>query len=91
MKTQTKGQFRVQCGALAAADQSSEAAIKDIEVKAAALIDAIEQAVPMQAAETTEQAHLQAERARLRALAQTAVEEASMWAAKAILKPVPLA
>lgn len=91
MTTQTKGFYRVSCGSLGAADHSNEAALKNIEAKAAALIDAIEQGVPMEAAESTTKAHQQAEKARLKALAQTAAEEAAMWAAKAVLKPVPLA
>lgn len=87
MTTQTKGQYRLASGGPAAYND----VIRDIEAKAAALIDAIEQGVPMEAADSTASAHQQAEKARLKALAQTAAEDAAMWATKAVLKPAPLA
>lgn len=85
MKTQTKGEYRVGT----TFNPSGHEAVNKIKRAAADLIDLIEQEVPMESVDTTEKSHQQAEIFRLKALAQTAVENAAMWAVKAATKQAP--
>jgi hypothetical protein len=79
----TKGQYRVGVGF----NPSGSDIVARIKTAAAALIDLIDEIPPEAGPLTTGIAN--AERARLRALAQTAVEEAAMWAVKAATKGNP--
>lgn len=69
----TKGQYRVGISF----NPSGESIVDQIKAKAAELIDLIE----------TVQIGDNIERGRLKALAQTATEEAAMWGVKAATKP----
>lgn len=81
---QTKGQYRV--GTSFNPSQSST--VDQIKAKAAELIDLIEDiAVPP--ASNDAQVRRSGEIARLKATAQTAIEEGAMWAVKAATKPEP--
>lgn len=82
---QTKGEYRVGIKFNPSADDT----VSKIKRAAADLIDMIE-AIPLRVAdqhggETDDQRA--AERGRLKALAQTAIEDGAMWAVKAATKP----
>lgn len=72
----TKGEMRVG----ATFNPSNSLIVDEIKHTAAGLIDRIEEI------DTTVGDGLDAERARLKALAQTAIEEGAMWAVKAATK-----
>lgn len=74
----TKGEYRVGI----TFNPSNDDMVGNIKRQAAALIDLIE-SIPSGSAEWG----VDAERARLKALAQTEVESAAMWAVKAATKP----
>ena len=82
---QTKGQYRVGI----TFNPSQLGIVDQIKVKAAELIDLIDsvpaRVVDQHGAEADDMRA--AERARLKALAQTSVEDAAMWAVKAATKP----
>lgn len=79
---QTKGEYRVGTGF----NPSTLSLVDDIKRRAADLIDLIEDiAVPP--AQSDGDVMRSAEIARLKALAQTAAEDAAMWAVKAATKP----
>lgn len=83
--TQTKGQYRVGV----AFNPSNMTVVDAIKAKAAELIDLIEEIpnrVPDQHGGETDDARA-AERGRCKAVAQTAAEDAAMWAVKAATKP----
>lgn len=81
----TKGEYRVGT----TFNPSSDDTVAIIKSMAAALIDEID-TIPERVAglhgEETDDARAN-ERARLKALAQTAIEEGAMWAVKAAMKP----
>lgn len=80
---QTKGEYRVGISF----NPSASGLVNDIKRKAADLIDLIEDiAVPP--AQADGDVMRSAEVARLKALAQTAVEDAAMWGVKAATKPI---
>ncbi len=81
---QTKGQYRV--GTSFNPSQSS--VVDQIKTKAAELIDLIND-IPLPLVSNQEMALHGNEIARLKALAQTAIEEGAMWAVKAATKPEP--
>lgn len=74
---QTKGEYRVGISF----NPSASSAVDDIKGAAAALIDLIDQ-IPSD--RETERGN---EVGRVKALAQTAAEDAAMWAVKAATKP----
>lgn len=80
---QTRGEYRVKARR-SELDEATKAAVDEIQTLAAALIDRID-AIP----DGSHRGGAQAEVCRLKALAATAVEEASMWAVKAATKPEP--
>lgn len=75
--TQTKGEYRVG----ASFNPSKIGLVDDIKAAAAALIDLIE-GIP-----SDRESERGNEVGRLKAVAQTAVEDAAMWAVKAATKP----
>lgn len=80
----TKGEYRVGISFNPSADDK----VAQIKRAAADLIDLIESiAVP----DSGKPAEYAIEVVRLRALAQTAIEEGAMWAVKAATKPAPAA
>lgn len=81
----TKGEYRVGIDF----NPGNEDVVGKIKRKAADLIDLIEQEIPMRSVSSTPGAAREAEVARLKALASTAVEDAAMWAVKAATKPEP--
>ena len=78
----TRGEYRVGINF----NPSNDDKVAQIKRAAADLIDLIED-IPILGAETEEQLLLSAEVARLKALAQTHIEDAAMWAVKAATKP----
>jgi hypothetical protein len=77
--SQTKGSYRVGISF----NPSGNQVVDQIKSKAAELIDLVD-AIPSD--RETAQGK---EAGRLKALAQTAIEEAAMWAVKAATKPAP--
>lgn len=82
----TKGEYRVGISF----NPSNSGEVAEIKEAAARLIDQIG-AISIKADQHGAEAdpQYQQEVARLKALAQTGVEEAAMWAVKAATKPVP--
>lgn len=80
----TKGEYRVGINFNPANDDM----VGKIKRAAADLIDLIDN-IPVLGAETEAQLVRSNEIARLKALAQTHVEDAAMWAVKAATKPTP--
>lgn len=81
----TKGEYRVGTGF----NPSGDDLVGQIKRKAAELIDPIDQVeVPSAVANI---ARLDAEVARCKSVAQTAIEDGAMWAVKAATKPAPVA
>ncbi|QRZ14742.1 hypothetical protein JWJ88_17405 [Paracoccus methylovorus] len=79
---QTKGQYRVG----STFNPSASGTVDQIKAKAAELIDMIEDiGVPPASSDGEQQRS--AEICRLKALAQTEIESAAMWAVKAATKP----
>ena len=78
---QTKGEFLT-----GASKDASESASDKIKLKAAELIDLIEEHSQMRAVSTTKQAELQREIMRCKATAITNIEQGAMWAVKAATK-----
>lgn len=72
---QTKGEYRVGTSF----NPSRESVVDEIKQKTAELIDLVD-GIQLNTADV----------ARLKALAQTAYEEAAMWAVKAATKPLPV-
>ena len=87
MSKQTRGEYRVGIDF----NPGGNSSVKKIKRAAADLIDLIEHEIPMQAAATSADPAREAEVMRLKALAQTAVEDAAMWGVKAATKPAPVA
>lgn len=79
---ETKGAYRVGLSF----NPSGDDTVTRIKAMAAGLIDLIEDEVPMQAASSATDSRREAEVHRLKALAQTAIEEGAMWAVKAATK-----
>ena len=79
---QTKGEYRVG----ASFNQSASSGVDEIKRKAAELIDLIESITVLPDSTPSGGIH-SAEVARLKALAQTEIESAAMWAVKAATKP----
>lgn len=77
----TKGEYRVGI----TFNPSNDDMVAKIKRAAADLIDLID-SIPLLGAETEAQLLRSAEVARLKALAQTAIEEGAMWAVKAATK-----
>lgn len=85
MIAQTKGQYRVGNKF----NPSADSMVDRIKAKAAELIDLIEE-IHLPPAHD-EGSHMRgAEIARLKAIAQTEIESAAMWAVKAATKPEPM-
>jgi len=80
----TKGEYRVGINFNPSADDH----VGQIKRQAADLIDLIE-TINSDAQSTDNLGYHAGEKYRLKALAQTAVEEAAMWAVKAATKPAP--
>jgi len=80
----TKGEYRVGI----AFNPSNDDMVGQIKRKAADLIDLIE-TIPVPDVSSKESAVHSNEVARLKALAQTEIESAAMWAVKAATKPAP--
>jgi hypothetical protein len=80
---QTKGEYRV--GVTFNPSQSS--IVDDIKAKAAELIDLIENIPASNRDDNGSSEARAAEVGRLKALAQTKIEEAAMWGVKAATKP----
>lgn len=80
----TKGEFRVGIDF----NPSGDDLVGQIKRKAADLIDLIETIGP-KAGVDANVGQLDGEVARLKAVAQTAAEDAAMWAVKAATKPAP--
>lgn len=78
----TKGEYRVGINF----NPSNDDMVAKIKRAAADLIDLIDN-IPVLGAETEAQLVRSTEVARLKALAQTAIEEGAMWAVKAATKP----
>lgn len=78
----TKGEYRVGINFNPSADDT----VGRIKSMASALIDLID-GVPVPAVDSQESAMHSNEVARLKALAQTEIESAAMWAVKAATKP----
>lgn len=74
---QSKGEYRVGL----TFNPSNKSIVDDIKARAASLIDSID------TIQSDRESSLGNEVGRLKALAQTAVEEAAMWAVKAATKP----
>ena len=81
----TKGEYRVGINFNPSADDH----VGQIKRMAADLIDYIETIPTNLGTASEDQATRQSEVARLKALAQTTVEEGAMWAVKAATKPAP--
>lgn len=77
----TKGEFRVGISF----NPSSNPLVDEIKRKAAELIDLIE-TIELHAVSNAHETMREQERARLKALAQTAIEDGAMWAVKAATK-----
>lgn len=77
----TKGEYRVGI----TFNPSNDDTVAKIERAAADLIDLID-SIPLLGAETEAQLLRSAEVARLKAIAQTAIEDGAMWAVKAATK-----
>lgn len=80
----TKGEYRVGI----TFNPSNNDIVGQIKRKAADLIDLIE-SVSVPDVDTLESARHSNEVTRLKALAQTAIEDGAMWAVKAATKPAP--
>jgi hypothetical protein len=80
----TKGEYRVGINF----NPSNDNMVDRIKRTAANFIDLIDE-IPSLGAETEEQLARAAEVARLKALAQTYIEDAAMWAVKAATKQEP--
>lgn len=80
----TRGEYRVGINFNPSADDM----VDRIKRTAANFIDLIDE-IPSLGAETEEQLVLAGEVARLKALAQTHIEDAAMWAVKAATKQEP--
>jgi len=80
----TKGEYRVGI----TFNPGNNDMVGQIKRKAADLIDLIE-SVSVPDVDTLESARHSSEVTRLKALAQTAIEDGAMWAVKAATKPVP--
>lgn len=80
----TKGEYRVGINFNPSADDT----VGRIKSVASALIDLID-GIPIPAVDNTDSAMHSNEVARLKALAQTEIEIAAMWAVKAATKPSP--
>ena len=80
----TKGKYRVGINFNPSADDT----VGHIKRMAAALIDFID-GIPVPAVDSTDSGVHSNEVARLKALAQTEIESAAMWAVKAATKPAP--
>lgn len=80
----TKGEYRVGIDF----NPSSDDTVGRIKSMAAAMIDFID-GIPVPDVRDQKSAVHSNEVARLKALAQTAVEDAAMWAVKAATKPAP--
>lgn len=78
----TKGEYRVGINF----NPSNEDVVGQIKRAAADLIDLID-GIPVPAVDSTESAIHSNEVGRLKALAQTEIESAAMWAVKAATKP----
>lgn len=87
MSAQTKGQYRVG----ASFNPSKDVMVDEIKAKAAELIDLVETIHTGLNEPTSLSTLCGQERARLKALAQTAFEDGAMWAVKAATKPDPAA
>ena len=81
---QTKGQYRVG----STFNPSAQSAVDEIKAKAAELIDLIDR-LPATRRDTGASEVRADEVGRLKALAQTAIEDGAMWAVKAATKPLP--
>lgn len=81
----TKGEYRVGINF----NPSGDDLVGQIKRQAADLIDLIE-SLPSRGGMSHSAAAKDAEVGRLKALAQTAIEEAAMWAVKAATKPEPV-
>lgn len=81
---QTKGQYRVGTNF----NPSASSVVDQIKARAAELIDLIE-GIAVPSASSNAQAWHSSEVCRLKALAQTEIESAAMWAVKAATKPAP--
>lgn len=82
---QTKGEYRVGI----TFNPGNDDKVAAIKAQAALLIDMVEEACQLESADGTRKCHQEAEKHRLKALAQTAIEEGAMWAVKAVTKPLP--
>ena len=80
----TKGEYRVGI----AFNPSNDDMVGQIKRRAADLIDLIDD-IPVPSVDSQDSAMHSNEVARLRALAQTEIESAAMWAVKAATKPAP--
>lgn len=78
---QTKGEFLTE-----ASKNASESASDKIKLKAAELIDLIEEHAQMRAVSSTAQAEQQREVMRCKSTAITNIEQGAMWAVKAVTK-----
>lgn len=81
----TKGEYRVGISF----NPSGDDLVNQIKRQAADLIDLIE-SIPSCGGMCREAAAKDAEVGRLKALAQTAIEDGAMWAVKAATKPEPV-
>lgn len=79
----TKGEYRVGVTFNPTGDQQ----VAEIKAAAARLVDLIEGIPTHSSSRATIDDEASRERGRLKALAQTATEEAAMWAVKAATKP----
>lgn len=82
---QTKGEYRVGI----TFNPGNDDKVAGIKAAAAHLIDMIEDACECGSVANSAMGSLEAEKFRLKALAQTAIEEGAMWAVKAVTKPLP--
>jgi hypothetical protein len=78
----TKGEYRIGVSF----NPSQDPTVAEIKDRAARLIDLID-SVSVSVGAVTERDAQASEIARLKALAQTAIEEGAMWAVKAATKP----
>ncbi|MEO0589109.1 MAG: hypothetical protein AAFZ11_00965 [Pseudomonadota bacterium] len=85
-KVQSKGEYRVGTDF----NPSASEIVNEIKARAAMLIDLIDLIEPAAGSERLIRTH-DAEVGRLKALAQTKIEEAAMWAVKAATKREPVA
>ncbi|WP_104019119.1 Acb2/Tad1 domain-containing protein [Roseovarius nitratireducens] len=83
--TTTKGKYRVGT----TFNPSGNDVVDEIKARAADLIDFIENEIDVPPHETPNETRQSAEIARLKALAQTEIESAAMWAVKAATKRKP--